>query len=108
MVYLLRLAGMYDNTTFKLVPPIHTYEVHGTFDDPSAPVPGFVHVDVEGTQNNDVCYIKLPAPTLHHGQYLTVKETSLMPHGVTIEDFGPTDNAPKAISDVAEQVLEQK
>ena len=104
---LIATCQMYDNTPFEIAPPEHTYELHEEFLASRQFVNGFVHVDVTGTQYDDVCYIKLPCPSLNHGSHLTVKSTNLMPHGVTISDFGPSETAPENIAAVADQVLQQ-
>lgn len=89
-------STIYDGGEFSIKPLITDLELNGTFSKKKKRISGWAHVQQESQQGN-IVYIKLPAPSIQHGYYTIVNEMQLMPRDATLKDFG-AKKKPKGVT----------
>jgi hypothetical protein len=89
-------STVYDGGKLSINPRVTDVQLNGAFANKKKRVEGWVHVQQESQQGN-IVYIKLPAPSIQHGHYTIVNENQLMPRVATLEDFG-AKKKPKGVT----------
>jgi hypothetical protein len=84
-------STLYDGSPVSLKVGQFDIETNEPFKPSKMRVDGWLFVQQEA-QQNDVCYLTMPKPSLQHGHQITVKDIQLMPRDATIDDFRAKTN----------------
>ena len=79
-------SELIDGSAFSFTVGQYDVQLNEDFTDKQPEVTGFVYVVQLSIQGSNA-YVKLPAPTIEHGNLVTVHKFKLQPHGQSIKDF---------------------